>query len=227
MKRSKQEQHGLPSSALRISAVHRDIPFIKQLIGHGVPLNQPNDKGYTALHMAVLCGHDEVVRLLLEAGANPNTQEKRNKRTPLFDAVRLGHHDIVAELLNSKANPNIPNIHGDMPIVVAAKDGDIPLVYKLATKKAKVNVVSVEKKGVIAYLKSATDVATRWLKQKGAPDNPPRTTGMAGRHPALSEILSMAAVEHMIGVICQAGMMPLSKKREALAILKSRRRSDR
>lgn len=212
---------------MRISAVHNDIPFIKQLIRHGVPLNQTNDKGYTALHMAVLCGNEEVVQLLLDAGANPNTQEKTGRRTPLYDAVRLGHHGIVATLLNGKADPDIPDASGETPIIRASRDGHIPLVYLLARKGAKVDVSSSDKQGVIACLREKVEETAKWLKGKGAPDKPVRATGKRG---ALSDVdslrrgmLSTASTEHMLGVIRQAGRMSPSKKTEVLRLLQRMR----
>lgn len=215
-----------PSSALRISAVHNDIPFIRKLICHGVPLNQANDKGYTALHMAVLCGNEKVVQLLLRAGANPNTREKAERRTPLYDAVSLGYHGIVATVLNGKADPDIPNSSGETPIIRASKDGHIPLVYLLARKGAKVNVASSDNQGVITCLRNKTEETARWLKGRGAPDTPAGPKGKSDTRPEIEPlgrvVLSTARTEHMIGVIWQAGVLPPSIKRQALAILKTK-----
>lgn len=222
--KTKTQQYALPTSALRISAVHNDVQFLRRLIRHGVPPNQTNDKGYTALHMAVLCGNEEVVQLLLEAGARPNTQEKTGRRTPLYDAVRLGYHGIVATLLNGKADPDIPDSSGETPIIRASKDGHIPLVYLLARKGAKVDVVSSDRRGLITCLRAKTEETAKWLKGKGAPDKPAGATGKGGALPDVETIrrgmLLTASTEHMIGVIRQAGRMPQSTKREAIAILK-------
>jgi ankyrin repeat protein len=219
-KEKKADPYSLPSSALRISAVHNDIPFIKKLIRHKVPLNQANDKGYTALHMAVLCGRDEVVELLLKAGANPNTKEKREKRTPLHDAVELGYHGIVAILLNNKADQYVPDAKGDVPMIYAAREGNIPLVYLLARKGGKVDVLSGDKLGVVACLRNKTEEMTQWLKRKGAPD---RSAGIGKiyTHPTIDfgASLARAEVEGMIGIIAQTGKVTVAKKRDALAFL--------
>ena len=210
----------LPSSALRISAVHNDLHFIRKLIRHGVPLNQANDKGYTALHMAVLCGRDEAVELLLEAGANPNTKEKRGKRTPLHDAVKLGYHRIAAILLNNKADQYTPDSKGDVPIIYAAKEGNIPLVYLLARKGGKADVLSGDGLGVIACMRIKTEEMAQWLKRKGAPDKP-EGPGKGYAHPAIDieATLAIAEVEGMIGIISQAGKVTTSTKKEALSVL--------
>ena len=215
------ESYSLPSSALRISAVHNDIPFIKKLIRHKVPLNQTNEKGYTALHMAVLCGREEVVELLLKAGANPNTQEKRRKRTPLHDAVESGYHGIVATFLNNKADQYVPDAKGDVPMIYAAREGNIPLVYLLARKGGKVDVLSGDKLGVIACMRNKTEEMTQWLKRKGAPDKPVGIGKMNTPPPAVDIKASVARfeVEGMIGIIAQTGKVTVANKKKALAML--------
>jgi ankyrin repeat protein len=218
--KKKTEPYALPSSALRISAVHNDIPFIRKLIQHEVPLNQANDKGYTALHLAVLCGRDEVVELLLNAGANPNTQEKLEKRSPIFDAARLDHHLIASILLNNKANPEVPNAYGNTPIICAAKEGHIPLVYLLARKGAKVDVLSDDKQGVIACMRNKTEEIALFVKRKGAPDKP-AGTGKKNIHLTIDFGASIprTEVQGMIGIIAQAGKVTVANKKKALAML--------
>ncbi len=219
------KQYSLPSSALRISAVHNDLFFIKKLIRHRVPLNQTNDKGYTALHMAVLCGREEVVELLLKAGASPNTVEKLAKRTPLYDAVRLGYQGIVSILLNHKADSNIPDIRGDTPIIRAAREGLIPVVYQLARKGARLDVISSDTLGVIASMRYKTEEMAQWLKRKGAPDKKVKSLNINNvlvMERLNQDVISGMAIESMIGIIAQAGKMDPSIKIEALDILKKK-----
>lgn len=56
--------------------------------------------GLTALHAASTSGSLEVVRLLLEAGAELNVRAS-DEETPLGAAARMGHLEIV-RLLHSK-----------------------------------------------------------------------------------------------------------------------------
>lgn len=56
------------------------------------------------LRFACVSGSVEVVRLLLERGANPNAQHPKYKFFPLSNAVERGHLEIVRELLNHGAN---------------------------------------------------------------------------------------------------------------------------
>ena len=52
------------------------------LIGHGACVNTRNSDGQTALILAALGGHDELVRVLLEAGADPKIATPHDQ-TPL------------------------------------------------------------------------------------------------------------------------------------------------
>ena len=182
-------------------------------------MDQTNDKGYTALHLAVLCGRDEVVELLAESGAKLNSQERLAQRTPLYDAVRLGYHGIVSTLLNGKADPNIPDIHGDTPIICAAKEGHIALVYLLARKGAKVDVISDDKQGVIACMRNKMEEIVQLLKSKGAPDTPVKMVAKPVSN-IWKDGMAQLATESMVGIIGQAGKVIHAKKRDALAILK-------
>lgn len=55
--------------------------------------------GWTALHEASAVGDLEVVRLLLEAGANVNARSK-DGITPLHDAAYSGHYQVREQVLN-------------------------------------------------------------------------------------------------------------------------------
>lgn len=56
----------------------------------------------TALYQAAQNGHDKIVALLINAGANPNIKYFMTQNTPLHAAVSIGHHRVVLELLKSK-----------------------------------------------------------------------------------------------------------------------------
>lgn len=59
-----------------------------------------------ALTAAAILGHAEVVRILLDAGADPNAKDG-NGRTALFPAVTTNYTEIVRLLLDKGADPNI------------------------------------------------------------------------------------------------------------------------
>jgi uncharacterized glyoxalase superfamily protein PhnB len=62
--------------------------------------NRPH-AGWTALHEAAKRGHADLVRLLLQHGANPNAREAGDNTYPLHWAAAHGHLDVVRALLNA------------------------------------------------------------------------------------------------------------------------------
>ncbi|KAF2635274.1 ankyrin, partial [Massarina eburnea CBS 473.64] len=60
----------------------------------------------TALHIAVLKGHNDIVKHLLSSSASPNCFDDRGF-TPLMYAVTHGKADMVDSLLNHGASPDI------------------------------------------------------------------------------------------------------------------------
>jgi uncharacterized protein len=78
---------------------------VRILIAAGVPVNHVNNLGWTAMQEAVLLNdggprQQDVVRQLLEAGADPDIRD-REGRTALQNAERLGFTEI-AELIRDR-----------------------------------------------------------------------------------------------------------------------------
>ena len=76
------------------------------LIGQGANVNaleKLGAYGYTPLLAAIEMGHAEIVRVLVEAGADVNLHNHGNLRLPLDCAVEQGHEDIVKILLAQPA----------------------------------------------------------------------------------------------------------------------------
>lgn len=68
------------------------------LIAQGAVVDLVDVKGQTALYVAVVNGHLDCVRILLEAGANPNGS-RHHRSTPLYHAARVGRLDVLQELI--------------------------------------------------------------------------------------------------------------------------------
>lgn len=68
--------------------------------------------GNTALHYAVREGHFEVVRALVDSGANVNQRNPGDWMAPLVMAIINGEFDIANYLLDQGADPNMATIDG-------------------------------------------------------------------------------------------------------------------
>lgn len=74
---------------------HADI--LRLLIAHHVDLETPSD-GQFPIHQAAWCGHEKVVELLLQNGADPDPVND-NGVTPLWLAAQGGYDEIVGMIL--------------------------------------------------------------------------------------------------------------------------------
>ena len=79
---------------------HGHVDTVRILIAAGVPVNHVNNLGWTAMQEAILLNdggprQQEVVRLLLDAGADPGIRDPEG-RTALQNAERLGYSEIAA-----------------------------------------------------------------------------------------------------------------------------------
>ncbi|XP_011856971.1 PREDICTED: ankyrin-1-like [Mandrillus leucophaeus] len=92
--------------------------------------DKPSSKGNTALHIAALAGQDEVVRELVNYGANVNAQSQKGF-TPLYMAAQENHLEVVKFLLENGANQNVATEDGFTPLAVALQQGHENVVAHL------------------------------------------------------------------------------------------------
>lgn len=83
------------------------------IVEEGYDVNDQDNAGNSPLHEAALNGHLDIVKLLLEHGADINIQSyEMFKDTPLIDASANGHLEVVKLLLDHGADPTIVNAKG-------------------------------------------------------------------------------------------------------------------
>ncbi|MFF2243114.1 ankyrin repeat domain-containing protein [Arthrobacter sp. NPDC058130] len=95
-------------TALIPASEHGHVDTVRILIAAGVPVNHVNKLGWTAMQEAILLNNggprqQEVVRMLLAAGADPGIRDPQG-RTALENAERLGFAEIVA-LIREQGQP--------------------------------------------------------------------------------------------------------------------------
>ncbi|KAG8328492.1 hypothetical protein J6590_001165 [Homalodisca vitripennis] len=86
--------------------------------------------GYTPLHVASHFGQLNMVRFLLENGANVDPSTGLGY-TPLHQAAQQGHTLIITLLLKHKANPNAVTNNGQTALSIANKLGYISVIETL------------------------------------------------------------------------------------------------
>jgi len=83
--------------------------------------NQKANFGFTALHWAAQCGHEDIVRYLLQNGAQVDAINS-NGDTALHLSAWKDHPHVASLLLKFKANKNIKNQDGKIPLDLAHSD---------------------------------------------------------------------------------------------------------
>ncbi|XP_018612889.2 ankyrin repeat domain-containing protein 50 [Scleropages formosus] len=101
-------------------------------------VNHADNEGWTALRSAAWAGHVEMVRMLLDAGAEVDGSDSEG-RTALRAAAWAGHEDVLLTLLNKGAQVDQPDREGRTPLVAAAYMGHRDAVEILLDAGAEVD----------------------------------------------------------------------------------------
>ncbi|MDQ7055090.1 MAG: ankyrin repeat domain-containing protein [Persephonella sp.] len=104
-----------------------------------VNINRSYEYEGAPLHVAVKEGDAELVKYLLEKGADPNGKGAFGE-TPLHIAVDRGYLDIVQLLLERGADPNAQSNEGNTPLHMAVIASSADIAYELIKKGASVDV---------------------------------------------------------------------------------------
>ena len=102
------------------AATAGDAGQVRGLIAEGVPLEQRDAAGRTALLLATHANHVEVARLLIAAGADVNAKDNI-RDTPFLYAGAEGRNEILKLILASgRANLRDTNRYGGVALIPAA-----------------------------------------------------------------------------------------------------------
>ncbi|CAB3997549.1 B-cell lymphoma 3 [Paramuricea clavata] len=90
---------------LHIAIVHENARLIQKLVGlislSKLTVNTPNNLSQTALHLAVLTEQPMVVEQLMDAGADPNAQD-RNGQTAIHLCAANGDNRCLTKIIHAK-----------------------------------------------------------------------------------------------------------------------------
>ncbi|MCI5194343.1 MAG: ankyrin repeat domain-containing protein [Candidatus Electrothrix sp. AU1_5] len=107
-----------------------DLDIVKFILDCGADVNlHDGEQRWTALHFASRDQQKEIVQLLLESGADPNTVECFGN-TPLSRALNKVpiNFEIIKLLLDYGANPTVKNNYGNSPLDTANLIGNKELI---------------------------------------------------------------------------------------------------
>lgn len=105
-----------------------------------VDVNVAEPDGSTALHWATYTVDHELVRALLDAGAQANITNSFGS-SPLSEAIKLGDVELVRLLLDNGADPDSPNQDNQTALMLASTIGSLEIAKLLIEHDAKVNEV--------------------------------------------------------------------------------------
>lgn len=93
---------GIMAGLVREAAGRGASSVLTALVDAGAPVDDADDRGYRPLHYAAIAPQGDsaaMMRVLLEAGANPNAVTNDHKLTPMDLAVKFRKEEAVRDLL--------------------------------------------------------------------------------------------------------------------------------
>lgn len=97
------------------------VKIVKKYLDNGSATANEKSFAWSALQMAADKGQLDIVKLLVERGAEIEYRHPVNKMTALHLAAYSGHNDVVKYLLSKGADPNLKMSRG-VSILRAVKD---------------------------------------------------------------------------------------------------------
>jgi ankyrin repeat protein len=109
-------------AALVAAVRSNDCHTVMQMIGEGVQVDTLVNGTRSLLNIAAAQGNIEIVRALVHAGANVNSQDSYSKRTPLHHAARRDKAHIVNLLLHFAADASLRDVTGRTALEASCVD---------------------------------------------------------------------------------------------------------
>ncbi|CAG9861269.1 unnamed protein product [Phyllotreta striolata] len=131
------------------------VGLAKILLSHGAGINtHSNEFKESALTLACYKGHLDMVRFLLEAGADQE-HKTDEMHTALMEASMDGHVEVARLLLDSGAQVNMPTDSFESPLTLAACGGHVDLAMLLIERGA--NIEEVNDEGYTPLMEAARE----------------------------------------------------------------------
>ena len=95
------------------------------MLREGMPVDVSSGNGFTALHYATLFNRTDVIKRLVDEGADVNRQTRYGNETPLHFAARKNNTEAVRLLLDNGADINLENGSYKTPLDEARKESEV------------------------------------------------------------------------------------------------------
>jgi ankyrin repeat protein len=126
---------------LGLASYFGHLELARYLIKAGAPINSPSRNGLKAapIQSAAAAGHEKIVQLLMQLGADPNIREG-NGYTPLHAAAQNKDVQMIRTLIYGGADITVVGSDGKAPLDIAIETGDketIAVLTEGITKRLK------------------------------------------------------------------------------------------
>ena len=131
-------------NALMLATEWNRVECAKLLLEHGINPDAKNLRkgGKTALHIACILGHAEIVKLLADNKANVNIQQTEGL-TPLMCAVLRNRDLCVRHLLDAKADGNLADHEAITPAIMGCSKGSTECLKLLLEAGVDINTCDI------------------------------------------------------------------------------------
>lgn len=169
-----------PGNAICNAAQKGNLKRVKSLLKKNPKLlNAKNFVGYAPIHCAAKWKHEEMLKYLIDKGADVNLKNKTSL-TPLHMAIMKGHTEIAKILIKNKANVNVRDRNQSTPLHHAAYFGRTKIAKLLVENGADINAKAKNGKTPVDIAKEknnkgVVEALEKMKKDKQAPDAPHST----------------------------------------------------
>jgi len=159
-----------------------EVEKVRDILERSVKALQRRKDGFSPLHYAVHYAAQErdpagrrrrldVVKLLLERGADPNDRDESRGRTPLHMAAEYGDMELVDLLIRYRADVNAPDRDRNTPLHYAVMRGHKHVAEFLLKNRANSNAQNKEGRTPlhIAALNNNIEIAQLLLRYRANP----------------------------------------------------------
>jgi ankyrin repeat protein len=145
----------IASERLAEAVSHGTVKEVQLLVDEGADVDSLNPRfGDNPLMLAIREGHPATVRILLKAGANPDSKGGE-KKTVLMLAAEKNQLEIVRELIDYDAAVDLADQNEMTALMHAAREGRAEVVRELIACGAAVNLA--DQNGMTALMRAARE----------------------------------------------------------------------